>query len=151
MRCILLPNGAIERQTGPDAVHKHRHVLRCCAHSRYTKIVKNNISASCHCPTKAKRTRNEKFADAKVMKYSELKRHLSSLGVQFGRGRGSYLKAFLDESSTVFPYHASKEIPPELTAKILLDLGVKQADLISEAKKAYEIKRVDKLRRAAKL
>ncbi|MEI2782791.1 MAG: type II toxin-antitoxin system HicA family toxin [Candidatus Competibacter sp.] len=59
------------------------------------------------------------------MKYSEFKRWLEQQGASFNPGKGSHLHVTLNGKTSIFPYHASKEIGNGLVRKIKKDLGLK--------------------------
>jgi mRNA interferase HicA len=59
------------------------------------------------------------------MKYSEFKRWLEQQGASFSPGKGSHLHVTLNGRTSIFPYHASKEIGNGLVRKIKKDLGLK--------------------------
>ena len=59
------------------------------------------------------------------MKYSKFKRWLEQQGASFSPGKGSHLHVALNGKTSIFPYHASKEIGNGLMHKIKKDLGLK--------------------------
>ena len=65
------------------------------------------------------------------MKYDELTRKLRRLGCQFTRhGAGSH-EVWRNPSTgqqTSIPYHRSKDIGPQLLARILRQLGIERQD-----------------------
>lgn len=59
------------------------------------------------------------------MKYSEFRRWLERLGVEFLPGRGSHYNLRYKDKTSVFPDHGAKEIGTGLAEKIKKDLGLK--------------------------
>ena len=59
------------------------------------------------------------------MKYSELRRWLSRQGAEFTPAKGSHFRVTLNDRSTIFPDHGSKEIGTDLVEQIKKQLGLK--------------------------
>ena len=61
----------------------------------------------------------------RFMKYSEFRRWLLERGAKIEPGKGSHHKVFLNNKSSIFPFHGTKEIGKGLVEKIKKDLGLK--------------------------
>jgi mRNA interferase HicA len=62
---------------------------------------------------------------AMCMKYSEFGRWLSRQGAEFAPAKGSHFRVTLDDRSTIFPDHGSKEMGTDLVEQIKKQLGSK--------------------------
>lgn len=59
------------------------------------------------------------------MKYSEFRRWLKAQGVEFGKGKGSHFRLYLNGLKSSFPDHGAKEMPEGTRKSIMKDLGLK--------------------------